>query len=336
MKYMEDALYLADVRETVGNVKNIDYFAGKKICVLGASGLIGSFLTDCMLYAIDAGMISGQVYAVGRKRERLAERFGEETGRLHFIESDVMAFAPDIAPDVIIDAAGFGHPRAFRESPVEVLLSNVAGVSRVMETARRNPGCRVLYVSSGEAQEETDHLTVRACYPVGKKAAETLCLSYIQEYRVDAVIARPCHTFGGNFTEGDNRATAQFIAAASESRDIVMNSPGRQVRSFAYVSDCVSGLLTALACGKTGEVYGVSSDETCSVRQFADKCAQAAKTGVAFKEADERERAEASPIKGQVVDNADLKGLGWKPLFSVERGIGHSVQIRRAMQEAQP
>lgn len=132
------------------------------------------------------------------------------------------------------------------------------GTQKALEIAKLNTDCRMLYVSSGEAQEEVDHLSVRACYPMGKKAAETLCISHYKEYDTSVIIARPCHTFGANVMESDNRATAQFIASAVKGRNIAMYSAGEQVRTFSYVADTASGLLTALAAGQSGAVYGVS------------------------------------------------------------------------------
>lgn len=331
MNYLDNEIYCADINAAISNVNGLEYFAGKKILVLGATGLIGSFLVDCFLYANLNRNMNIDIYAVSRNRGHLETRFGKETDKLHFVESDVTSLEIEDKMDIIIHAASHAYPLAFRETPVETMLGNILGTHRVMEIAGKNPGCRVLFVSSGEVQEYVDHLTVRACYPVSKKASETLCLSYIQEYGVDAVIARPCHTYGANVTKNDNRATAQFIAKAVQSEDIVLNSPGTQVRSFAYVADCAAALLTILVHGQKGHVYGVAADDICSIRQFAKWCADTAHTQVLIHDANATEKAEASPIKEQIIDNAELKELGWKPLFTIEQGIEHSIIIQRQM-----
>lgn len=330
MRYLDNDLYLADVVKTVEQTGNFEYFNGKNVLILGATGLLGSYLTDCLSYANQVQDMNLQIYAVSRSKKRLRERFDEETESLRFVEGDVTTLEFDTPIDVIVHAASYAYPRAFREKPVETMLANMLGTYRVLEIARRNPGCRVLYVSTGEVQEEVDHLTTRACYPVSKKAGETLCLSYMQEYNVEVMIARPCHTFGAHAMDEDNRITAQFIARASDNQDIIMNSAGSQVRSFAYVTDCVSGFLTILTCGQAGKMYGVASDEICSIRQFAEQCASVAQRQVLRQEADETARAEASPIKEQIIDNTELKLLGWVPCFSIEQGIQHSVNIRKS------
>lgn len=330
MRYLECGVYRESIEAAIAHTVNFHVFENKSVLVLGASGLIGSFITDCFLYAdekMDAGIM---IYAAGRSKERLRNRFGDACeGRLAFIEEDVTVMDIDTPFDYMIHAAGYGHPKAFRETPVEVLLANVIGTYRVLKMAERHPGCRVLYVSSGEAQEEVDHLSVRACYPMGKRTAETLCLSYHQEYGTDVVIARPCHSFGANAAGHDNRAATQFIAAAARGETIEMYSAGEQMRSFSYVADCASGLLSVLTSGENDVVYGISSDESCTVRAFAEFCARHGGSRVEMHLPTGTEQAEASPIKEQIVDNSALKALGWQPACTIEEGIQRSIQILR-------
>lgn len=116
---------------------------------------------------------------------------------------------------------------------------------------------RLLYVSSSEVYgnktgnqpyKEKDYgyvdiLNQRACYPSAKRAAETLCTAYGQEYGLDTVIVRPGHIYGPTITETDSRASAQFTQNAIEGEDIVMKSAGMQMRSYCYVLDCAYPIL---------------------------------------------------------------------------------------------
>ncbi len=332
MKYLKSDTYREDLKTAVEHIVGFEMFSDKSVLVLGASGLIGSFLVDCLLYANEHFHSQIAIYAASRNIDQLRERFGRrQADDLHFIEMDVTEADFDQTFDYIIHAASYGHPKAFRETPVEVFLSNVIGMQKVLEMAMHNRRCRVLYVSSGEVQEQVDHLSARACYPMGKKAAETLCVSWNQEYGTDVVIARPCHTFGANMTRKDNRAASQFLMSAAGGANIVMYSAGEQLRSFSYVADCASGILTVLAKGECGAVYGVSSGTCCSVRMFADQCASAGNCEVKVHLPTDAQKAEASPIKNQIVRNDALKHLGWQPAFSIEEGIRRSIQILREM-----
>ena len=330
MDYLGNKTYREDMEAIMAHTPGFARLRGKKILVLGATGLIGAVLTDCLLYANAAHAMGIRVYAASRHKEQLERRFGEADGKsLHFMETDVTGLKSPGAFDYIIHGAGYGHPGAFMEQPAEVLLSNVVGVWKVLKAAGESGRCRVLYLSSGEAGQEVDHLQTRACYPMGKKTAETLCLCHHKEYGTDVVIARPCHTFGPWVRREDNRATAQFLAAAAAGRDIEMYSAGSQVRSFSYVADCVSGLLSVLVLGESAKVYGIACGEACSVREFAGYCAAAGGCRVTTHLPDAGERAQISPIKDQIMENGALKGLGWSPCYTIEAGIARSVRMMR-------
>lgn len=333
MRYSDIERYQKDVETAIGHTVGFTDFYHKRVLILGASGLLGSFMVDCLLCANKLYNAEITIYAVSRSREQLYRRFGSDHEKyLHLLEADVMTMEIPLSFDYIIHAAGYGYPGAFREIPAEVLLSGVVGAQRTLELARQSVGCRVLFLSSGEVQEAIDHLSVRACYPIGKMAAETLCLCYQKEFGVDAVIARPCHTFGANAAKYDNRATAQFLAAAAKGASIRMYSAGEQRRSFLYVADCVSGLLTILTRGAGGAVYGISSGESCTIREFAERCAAVGKCTVEFHMPTSIERSEASPIKKQIVNNDALRELGWQPAFSIAEGIQRTVEIIRQME----
>lgn len=330
MRYLENETYRQDIETAVEHTAGFDSFSKKKVLILGASGLIGSFITDCFLYADQNLEAEIDIYASSRRKERLRSRFGDEQeGCLHFIEGDVSELNTDVSFDYIIHAASYGHPKAFRETPVEVLMTNVAGTKKVLDIAVRNPHCRVLYVSSGEVQGQIDHLSARACYPMGKRAAETLCIAYMQEYGVDAVIARLSHTYGANMAAHDNRAAAQFLTLAAEGKNIRMYSAGEQIRSFSYVADCASGLLTVLSGGTGGMVYGISSGDSCRLIEFAGMCADAGGCRVVVQTPDDIEKLEISPIADQLVSSHALEALGWHAAFSIESGIKRSIRIMR-------
>ena len=137
-----------------------------------------------------------------------------------------------------------------------------------MEYGLRHEMRRMVYVSSGEIYGEgdgseftekssgyVDCASVRACYPSSKRAAETLCVAYGEEYDADVVIARLSHTYGPGFTESDNRVYAQFIRNVLQGEDIVLKSKGEAYRSWLYVVDAAHAILRLLLDGEKGNAY---------------------------------------------------------------------------------
>ena len=162
----------------------------------------------------------------------------------------------------------------------------------------------------------------RACYPEGKRAAETLCASYAAQYGVDAVVARLCHVYGPTFTASNSRADAQFIRKALAGEDIVMKSTGSQVRSFCYVADAVNALLTVLAVGEKGQAYNVANRRSvASIRQYAETLADIAGVRVVFDVPPEVEKAGYTRVTRAVLNPAKLEGLGWTPRYDLRQGL---------------
>lgn len=124
-------------------------------------------------------------------------------------------------------------------------------------------------------------------------------------------------------------AATQFILSAAKGVDIKMYSTGEQIRTFSYVADCVSGILTALTRGVSKKVYGISSGERCSVREFAMKCAVVGKCRVEMCIPDSVRKLETSPIADQIVNNVILRELGWRSAYSLDDGIRNSIQIMK-------
>ena len=301
--------------------------SGCKILVTGATGLIGS----CMVEAL---MINPQrdyhVYASGRNEERAKKRFKDflnEEG-FCFIRYDVLSpLESNLTFDYIIHAASNASPNFFAQRPVEVIKSNIDGVTNLMEYGLKHGMKRFLYVSSGEIYGEGDGRVFaedysgyvdctkpRSCYPSSKRAAETLCVSYASEYGADVVIARPCHTYGPYFTEQDNRVYAQFIRNVLRGEDIVMKSTGEQFRSWCYVVDCVSALFHILLKGENCQAYNIADQESnISIRELAETIAKIGKKKVLIDLSNADEKKGYNVVTKSVFSTEKLQRLGWVP-----------------------
>ena len=308
------------------------------ILVTGSTGLIGGCLVDLLMRHSQC-----HVYAMGRNNQRAARRFAcyQDDERFHFLQHDIcQPLDGSTRFDYIVHAASNASPNFFQQQPVEVMRSNMEGLCNLVEYGRCHEMQRMVYVSSGEIYGEcsdsvftesssgyVDILSPRSCYPSSKRAAETLCAAYCQEYGADIVIARPCHTYGPYFTESDNRVYAQFIRNVLRGEDIVMKSLGQQYRSWIYVADCAAALLLLLAKGQRGEAYNIAHEESnITIRQLAEKIAAIAGRKVVM---DIRDDGNTTPISRAVFSTAKLESLGWRPLFSIDDGLRHTIEAMR-------
>jgi nucleoside-diphosphate-sugar epimerase len=330
MNYLTSDLYTSDLDKAWKHVVNYTELFHQAVMITGATGLIGSFLVDMFVYANERYDARIEIYALSRTREHLVQRFGEsEKTHLHYIVQDVNCkFEQPDSVSYIIHAAGNSYPAAFRKDPVGTIVSNVQGTLNVLEYAKLQQTKRVLYVSTGEVYADVDLLSTRSCYPIGKRAGENLCVSFAEQYQMDVVIVRPCHTYGPNVTASDNRATVQFVNNALAGEDILLKSEGLQMRSYNYVADCASGLLTVLLEGENSQAYDLANpDSVLTVRSFAEKCAAYVGRKVICQLPDAVEKKEQSPIDRQVLCPDKLIALGWKPSYSIDEGIQHTISI---------
>jgi nucleoside-diphosphate-sugar epimerase len=78
-------------------------------------------------------------------------------------------------------------------------------------------------------------------------------------------------------TDSDSRATAQFFRNALHGENIVLKSAGKQLRSYCYVADCASAVLTVLTSGTSGEAYNIANPENkITIAGLAETIAKAA------------------------------------------------------------
>ncbi|WP_295089423.1 NAD-dependent epimerase/dehydratase family protein [Ruminococcus sp.] len=349
MSFYKSENYKKDIEIAVKATVGLEKLYNSSVLIAGGSGLIGSFMADMLLFANKHMNANITVYAMDLSAERLATRYeGIDTDKLHFVEHNVNELPDfDFAVDYIIHAASPAFPAAFNNDPVGTVMSNILGTKYLLDYGKDHGTKRMLYISSGEvygqgdlsleAFEETyagyvDPTSARSCYPNGKRTAETLCVSYTKQFGIDTVIVRPSHTYGPTVTKADNRANAQFVNKGLAGEDIVLNSAGNQMRSYTYLADSASAILSVLTSGESGNAYNIANSASITtIAGFAKEVASQTGTKVIFADPDEVAKAEMTPIAKQVLSSKKLEGLGWKGQFTVEEGIRHTLNIMREL-----
>lgn len=350
MKNLYDSfLYNQDLQIAIKDTLGISELSGKSMLITGASGLIGSYIVDMLcfwnsLQKCDTYKIN--IYACSRRLENLTRRFAgcREQKFLHFCEMDVSKDVYFEYPvDFIIHAASNAYPAAFNDDPVGTILANVVGTYKLLLCAHEKNVQKVLLISSGEIYGEgvenmvaftenysgyVDPINPRSCYPSSKRTAETLCVAFQKQFGVQTVVARPCHIYGPNTTLVDNRATVQFFNKALENEDIVMKSTGKQLRSYCYIADCASALLSILINGISGQAYNIANPTSrLTIAEFADVIAKLSGVSVLYNGLDTLLQGEKSPISKAVLSSEKLEALGWRGRFGPYSGINHTLSI---------
>lgn len=323
--FKEDIKYISDTISPHS-------FQNKSILITGACGMIGTILCYSLIKA------GAKVFGMDISEERMEERF--ENQDLTFIKHDITKpFNISEKFDFIIHAASNAYPKAFDTDPVGTMLQNIWGIKYILDYAALN-NSRVLYISSGEVYGQSegndfdelysgyiDILNPRSCYPCSKRAAETLCSSYIKQYSVDAVIARPSHVYGLTATPSDTRASSEFIRNGVSGNDIIMKSSGSQVRSYTYIADCAAAILYILQNGICGEAYNIAfSKSVVSIREMAQMIADICKVKIKFENPNISELNSYNPSLRSVLCGQKLKDLGFECRFDMYNGLKRTIE----------
>ncbi len=329
---LESKLYRRALERMCAGV-DLRFLQGGTVLITGASGMLGSCLVDALSVWNRKQSEPCHIAAVSRNEDAARKRLAAvwDDGHFSFCAQDIclpLSGLPERV-DYIIHAASNADPVSMVKDPVGTLLANVLGTKNLLDYGMSCGMKRFLFVSSGEVYGQPnanmddfteeycgalDLSSPRSCYPEGKRAAEVLCRSYISQYGVDAVIARPCHLFGPTMTDRDSRAASEFLRQAAAGQDIVMKSAGELERSHCYVVDAVKALLLVLKDGACGEAYNIADKRyQMTIREFSERAAEAGGCRVVCAQPSGVEAKGYSKSSRMVLDAAKVERLGWRP-----------------------
>lgn len=352
MNLLDNYLYREDIKKIASLNFPWNEMNNKSIIISGATGMIGSFLIDVIMYNNKINGMKCKVFALGRNIKKAKNRFKEYWADefFNFITGDIneVISVNEHTVDFIFHAASNTHPRAYATDPVGTITTNVIGTNNLLDFARTHNTKRFIFASSveiyGENRGDIDRFTeeycgyvncntLRAGYTESKRAGEALCQAYIKQYGLDIVIPRLSRTFGPTMLMSDTKAVSQFIKKGISEEDIVLKSNGTQFYSYTYVADAVSGILTCLFNGICGEAYNIS-DKSCDINllDLANIIAEYTKKRIIHSIPDEIESLGYSKATKAVMDGSKLKKIGWNSLYDINSGIIRTIKILKSLE----
>lgn len=292
--------------------------------VLGGVGFIGSHLCRELLkrghevFAIDIRDITHAPMLRDAARE----------GAFHFIHHNII-HPFGIRCDEIYNLAAPSMVRYNRALPIETLRVAMVGSIHALDTARTEHA-RVVYASTGSLcdqnfqQDEGMITTTHKWLAESKHAAESLHRAYREECGVDTRIARIFNSYGPGSDLMDQRVVMKWVVAALQNRDLVIEGTGEQLRSFCYISDVVTGLITlmqALPANHTRTVH-LGSEEMISLLDLAHKII--ALTGSRSRIVHTVGRRNEAPTRSV---NLELthREMGWRPTVALDEGLRRTI-----------
>jgi UDP-glucose 4-epimerase len=294
--------------------------------VTGGAGFIGSTLVD-RLAEQSVEVVAYDNLSTGRLaylEPALA------LAHVRFVEGDVLdgdrlRGAIDGA-DVVFHLAANADVRHGLEHPDRDLEQNTFGTATVLEAMRAVGTRRIVFASTGSVYGEPDVFpTPEDCpfpvqtslYAASKLAAEGMIQAYCHGYGFTGVVFRFVSILGERYSHG--HVYDFFQALRRDPRRLTVLGDGRQEKSYLYVQDCVSGMLTGLAAtqgeGETA-VFNLGTDETVVVDDsIANITSHLAVDPVIEHTGGIRGWPGDSPLI--LLDCSRVHALGWQPTLSI-------------------
>lgn len=265
-------------------------FTDKNILITGATGLLGSNLTEKLMEYGDV-----RVTVLARNEDKIKGLFKKylNNNNFKYIIQDItepLKLTEDF--DYIFNAAGSIAGDIIHKYPVDIIKANIKGTQNCLDYINSRKKGRLIIFSSATvygnntgknlvvSEEDTtitDKLSDRICaYSQSKRMAETLANAYFVQYNTDVVIARFSYVYG--FTKFyPKTAFFDFIQKALTGEDIVLNGAFFARRDNIYVQDAMNMLLCVAAEGVSGEAYNISCAEKCfaAIDEIAEEIANA-------------------------------------------------------------
>ncbi|MCX6830405.1 MAG: dTDP-glucose 4,6-dehydratase [candidate division Zixibacteria bacterium] len=317
----------------------------RHIIVTGGAGFIGSNLllymvpkypqylfinVDCLTYAGNLSSLTSVEKAANYRFEKI-NICDYQALQTCFEKYDI---------DSVIHLAAESHVDRSIVGPAEFIRTNVMGTFNLLELARKKSAgkrkFRFHHVSTDEvfgSLGESGYFTEstpynpNSPYSASKASSDHLVRAYHKTYDLDAVTTNCSNNYGPyQFPE---KLIPLVIRNARAGLPLPVYGDGRNIRDWLYVEDHCRALDLVFHQGKTGETYNIGGhNEVENIELVKIICrimdemigGEPKERLITFVKDrpghDRRYAIDASYIESQ---------LGWKPLFTFEKGIRRTV-----------
>jgi UDP-glucuronate decarboxylase len=297
-----------------------------RILVTGGAGFIGSFLCERLLET-GAEVLCVDNFFTGR-RTNVAHLL--DNPKFEVMRHDV-TFPLFVEVDQIYNLACPASPIHYQFDPVQTTKTSVHGAINMLGLAKRTRA-RILQASTSEVYGDpvihpqtedywgnVNPIGPRSCYDEGKRCAETLFFDYYRQHKVEIKVARIFNTYGPRMHPNDGRVVSNFIVQALKGEDITLYGDGNQTRSFCYVSDLVTGLISLMGTGPefVGPV-NIGNPGEFTIRQLAERVIDL--TG-SKSQLVHRPLPQDDPKQRQPDITIARDKLGWEPTVKLDDGL---------------
>jgi len=311
-----------------------------KILITGGMGFVGSHLCEGLLK-------ENHKLVIITKNNTKKNNILHILKKLKIEEVDVTDFSKlgkcidKHRPQIIIHLAGeTSHSKSFEE-PLYNVESNAKSTLFILEKIRKmNLKCKFILGSTFIVVGRSKRLPVNeqtpcnptTIYGVNRLASEFYCKIYHQVYGLDTLIFRITNSFGPREQIVPYKNAVNYlIHQAFNGEDITIFNKGLFFRDLIYISDVISGIITIMKKGKSGNLYWISSYKKTWFHQLGKWLEELTNTKVMY--VNTPSYTKKVDVGNFVVDNFKLKSLGWKPKTPIKDGIKKTLEFFESLEK---
>ena len=249
------------------------------ILITGGAGFVCSHLADT-LFDKKHDLILLDNLLTGNKQnvEHLLDH-----KNVKFIKHDVQDHI-DISEEIdfIFHFASAASPIAYQENPVNTLKAgsigtiNTLGLAKVKNADYLLASTSEIYGDPEISPQSEDYWGnvnpngERSMYDEAKRFAEAATATYSRTYNLQTKIVRIFNTYGPRMQLNDGRVVTNFIVQALMGKDITVYGDGSQTRSFSYVQDTISGIVSLME-SEHNDVFNIGNPTEITINELASK-----------------------------------------------------------------
>lgn len=312
-----------------------DYWKGRRVCVTGGAGFLGSFLVEKL------------------RQRGASEIFVPKIEEYNLVEpADIHRMLHDARPDVIIHLAALaGGIGANRARPAEFFYINLMMGVQLMHEAWRSGVEKFVAIGTICAYPKFTPLPFKeenlwegypeetnAPYGLAKKMLLVQSQAYREQYGFDSIYLLPVNLYGprDNFNLETSHVIPALIRKCLEAqergdREVVLWGDGSPTREFLYVEDAAEGISLAAERYNGSEPVNLGSGNEISIRQLAELIARL--TGFAGKLVWDTSKPNGQPRRALDVTRAE-QYFGFRASMPFEEGLRRTIEWYR-QQKAQ-
>ena len=157
--YITNKIYNEDIRRIISSgwekFKNTTFF------ITGASGLVGSFLIDTLMFLNKEFGYNIKIFATFTSIESFKSRFltYQNDSLFNYVIQDITKpIELDEKIDYVVHCASNTHPTLYATKPVETISVNINGTLNVLNFAKKSNAKKVLCLSTLEVYGENKNV----------------------------------------------------------------------------------------------------------------------------------------------------------------------------------